>query len=92
MEAKTEWKMGKGGGGTHSSPTAFCLGISAPHHPEFCLGMGGDTKVFYHHRSDYGRFKIPSFTSPGHTHSPVCVPMATLFSAGLWVINPLSSS
>ena len=57
MEAKTEWKMGKGGGGTHSSPTAFCLGISAPHHPEFCLGMGGDTKVFYHHRSDYGRFK-----------------------------------
>ena len=51
-----EWKQqrnGKwwgGGGGTHSSPTALGLGISAPIPPqisEFCLGLGGGTKVFY---------------------------------------------
>ena len=47
IEEKTEWKMG----GTHSSPTALELRISAPTHPsqisEFCLGLGGGTKVFY---------------------------------------------
>ena len=37
---------------THSSPIALGLGISAgcPHPPqisEFCLGLGGGTKVFY---------------------------------------------
>ena len=30
MEASTEWQIGGGGGGTHSSPTALGLGISAP--------------------------------------------------------------
>ena len=88
MEAKTEWKMG--GGGTHSGSTALGLGISAPPPPpphththtrtqisEFDLGLGGGTKVFYPQRPDYRRFKIPSFTSPGHTHSHVCAPTAT---------------
>ena len=72
------------GGGTHSSPTALGLGISAPpqHNPNlrvflFCFGLGGDTKVFYPPRPDYRRFKIPSFTSPGHTHSLVCAPTTT---------------
>ena len=79
MEASTEWKMG----GTHSSPTALGLGISAPpppnthpKFPSFCLGLGGGTNVFYPQRPDY-RFKIPSFTSRGHTHSLVCAPTAT---------------
>ena len=61
----------EGGGVTHSSPTALGLGISAPHPctqiSEFGLGLGGGTKVFYPPRPDYRRFKIPSFTSPGHT-------------------------
>ena len=84
MEASTEWKMG----GTHSShtvlglgsPTVLVLGISAPTHPIcelFGLGLGGGTKVFYPPRPDYRRFKIPSFTSPGHTHSHVCAPLVT---------------
>ena len=72
-ESKTKWKIGVGG--THSSPTALGLGISAPHpriqNAEFGLGLGGGTKVFYPLRPDYRRFKIPSFTSPGHTHSHV---------------------
>ena len=50
IEAKTEWKMV---GGTYSSPTALGLVISDPTHPsqffEFCLGLGGGTKVFYPH-------------------------------------------
>ena len=53
-----------------------------PTHPKFpslfCLGLGGGTRLFYPPRPDYGRFKILSFTSPGHTHSPVCAPTATL--------------
>ena len=87
MEATMKWKMGDGGG-THPSPTALGLGISAPHLPKiskFCLGLGGGTKMFYPPRQDYRRFKIPSFTSQGH--SPVCGPMATLFLAELWVIH-----
>ena len=40
----------EGGGGTHSSPTALGLGISAPTHPsqitEFCLVLGGAKKCF----------------------------------------------
>ena len=70
-------------GGTHSSPTALGLGISAPspqHTPNFrffCFGLGGGTKVFYPPRPDYRIFKIPSFTNPGHTHSLVCAPTAT---------------
>ena len=66
--------MEDGGGGTHSSPTALGLRISAP--PQhtinfrvFCLGLAGGTKVFYPPRPDNSRFKIPSFTSLGHTHS-----------------------
>ena len=57
---------------------------------EFCLGLGGGTKVFYLPRPDYRRFKIPSFTSPGHTHGPVCAPTAT-FSFSRIVGNPLAS-
>ena len=78
MKVKTKWKIGVGG--THSSPTALGLGISAPHpraqNAEFGLGLGGGTKVFYPLRPDYRRFKIPSFTSPGHTHSHVCAPFS----------------
>ena len=89
MKAKTKWKIGVGG--THFSPTALGLGISAPHprtqNAEFGLGLGGGTKVFYPLRPDYRRFKIPSFTSPGHTHSHVCAP----FSFCRIVGNPLSS-
>ena len=89
MKAKTKWKIGVGG--THSSPTALGLGISAPHlctqNAEFGLGLGGGTKVFYPLRPDYRRLKIPSFTSPGHTHSHVCAP----FSFCRIVGNPLSS-
>ena len=76
MKAKTKWKIGVGG--THSSPRALGLGISAPHprtkNADFGLGLGGGTKVFYPLRPDYRRFKIPSFTSLGHTHSHVCAP------------------
>ena len=88
MEEKTEWKIGGGGGGTHCGPTALGLGISASSHThtrtqisEFDLGLGGGTKVFYPQQPDYRRFKIPSFTSPGHTHSHVCAPTATFLSA-----------
>ena len=73
-------------GGTNSSPTALGLGISAPHPPqisEFCLGLGGGTKVFYPLRPDNRRFKIPSFTSLSHTHRP---PRTPSLSAELWVI------
>ena len=39
-----------GEGGTHSSPLALGLGISAPTHPsqisEFCLGLGGAHTCF----------------------------------------------
>ena len=79
MEASTEWKMG----GTHSIPTALGLGISAlPQHTPnfrffFVLDWEGAQKVFYPPRPDYRRFKIPSFTSPGHTHSLVCAPTTT---------------
>ena len=50
MEASREWKMG-GGGGTHSSPTALGLGISAPpqHTPqifEFFWDWEGAQKCF----------------------------------------------
>ena len=49
------------GGGTHSSPAASGLGISAPANTpqfsEFCLGLGGGTKVFYPRRPDSGDFK-----------------------------------
>ena len=49
------------GGGTHSSPTASGLGISSPANTpqfsEFCLGLGGGTKVFYPRRPDSGDLK-----------------------------------
>ena len=66
-------------GGTHFSPTALRLGISASPHPrtqvsEFGLGLGGGTKVLYPPGPDYRRLKISSFISPGHTHSHVCAP------------------
>ena len=79
MEASTEWMLE--GGGTHSSSTALRLGICAPPPPPqhilifrvflFRAGRG------YPGQPDYRRFKIPSFTSPGHTHSLVCAPRAT---------------
>ena len=63
---------GGGGGGAHSSPTALGLGISAPpptpNFRVFCLGLGGGTKVFVPHDQTTGDL---TFTSPGHTHSPV---------------------
>ena len=64
--------------------------LTQPKFPgEFCSGLGGGTNVFYLPRPDYRIFKIPSFTSPGHTHSPVCAPTAT-FSFSRIVGNPLS--
>ena len=94
MEATTDWKMGAG-----HTLQPHSLGISdkcppPPPHPtqisEFCLGLGGGTNVFYLPRPDYRIFKIPSFTSLGHTHSPVCAPTAT-FSFSRILGNPLSS-
>ena len=85
MKAKTKW-------GTHSSPTAS-LGTGdkcpIPTHPKcrVWFGTGRGAKVFYPLRPDYKKFKIPSFTSPGHTHSHVCAP----FSFCRIVGNPLSS-
>ena len=38
--------------------------------------LGGGTKVFYPPQPDYRRFKILSFTSPGHTYCHVCAPSA----------------
>ena len=94
MEATTDWKMGAG-----HTLQPHSLGIAdkcppPPPHPtqisEFCLGLGGGTNVFYLPRPDYRIFKIPSFTSQGHTHSPVCAPTAT-FSFSRILGNPLSS-
>ena len=57
----------------------YRLTIACPH-PKLCptpnfrvflLGLGVGTKVLYSPRPDYRRYKIPSFTSPGHTYSPV---------------------
>ena len=62
-------------------PNSLGTGDKCPHPPkisEFCLGLGWGTKVFYPPQPDYNRFKIPSFTSPGHTHSPVCALSAEL--------------
>ena len=92
MEATTDWKMGAG-----HRLQPHSLGIAdkcPPPHPtqisKFCLGLGGGTNVFYLPRPDYMIFKIPSFTSLGHTHSPVCGPTAT-FSFSRILGNPLSS-
>ena len=73
LQCKTQ-QNGRGGiFGTselHSSPTALGLGMSAPSlFPCFVLEGAA---VFYPPRPDYRRFKIPSFTSPGH--SSVCAP------------------
>ena len=71
MEATTEWEIG--GGGPYSS-----LGTGdkcpPPQISEFCLGVVGGTSVFYPSQADFWRFKIPLFSSPSHTHSPVCAP------------------
>ena len=52
-----------GGGGTHYSPTALGLGISAPHPPQisefFAWDWEGGTKRFYPPRPDYRRFLCP---------------------------------
>ena len=85
MEAKTEWKIGGGGGGGVHTLQPHSLGTwdKCPHrdtHPNFRVlvwDWDGGTKVFYPPRPDYMRFKIPSFTSPAHTHSHVCDPTAT---------------
>ena len=69
------------GGGHTLQPHSLGTGDKCPHPRtqilEFGLGLGGGKKVFYHPRPDYRRFKIPSFTSPGHTHSHVCVHTVT---------------
>ena len=82
MEASTEWKIGGGGGAHTPAPQPWdCDKCPTPTLPKFpfffCFGLGGGTKVFYPPRPDYRRFKIPSFTSPGHTHSLVCAPTTT---------------
>ena len=80
-----------GGGGAHTSASQpWDWGCAPPQISEFCLGLGGGTKVFYPPRQDYSRFKIPSFTSLSHTHSPVCAPTAP-FSFSRIVGNLLSS-
>ena len=94
MEATTEWKMG--GGSTQSThATALGLGISAPT-PNFrvCLGLGGETAVFFLRDQTTGDFKIPSFASLGHTRSPVCAnpnPNVHIFSAVIRVFFLLYS-
>ena len=75
-----------------------------PIHPsqisEFCLGLGGDTKVFYPPPPDdrgflifalifalFPTFKISSFTSPGHMSAMSVPPRSPFLSAELWVIR-----
>ena len=74
-------RMEDGDGGTHSSPTAMGLGIKAPQpkFPSFVWDWEGAQKCFILRDQTTGlrSFKIPSFTSPSHTHSPVCAPTAT---------------
>ena len=88
MKAKAKWKIRAG---AHTPAHSLGTGDKCPHprtqNAEFGFGLGGGTKVFYPLRPDYRRFKIPSFTSPGHTHSHVCVP----FSFCRIVGNPLLS-
>ena len=84
-EASTELKMG----GTHSSQRALGLGISAPYQLQisefFVWDREGAQKCFILHDQTTGDL---TFTSPGHTHSPVCAPTASFsFSrVVMWVI------
>ena len=48
-----------------------------PNFPIFLFGAGRGEGIVLSRRPDYRRFKIPSFTSPGHTHCLVCAPRAT---------------
>ena len=88
MEVTPEWKME--GGHTLQPHSLGTVDVPPTQISESCLGLGGGTKVFYLPRPDYRRFKIPSFTSPGHTHGPVSAPTAT-FSFSRIVGNPLAS-
>ena len=67
-------------GGTHSSPTALGLGISASHPPQisqfFVWDWEGAQKCFILRNQTTGDL---TFTSPGQTHSPVCAPHGLLF-------------
>ena len=75
-------------------PHSLGTGDKCPHPPipnfRVLFGTGRGQKVFYPPRPDYRRFKIPSFTSLGHTHSHGCAPTAT-FSFCRILGNPLSS-
>ena len=75
-------------GGTHSSPTALGLGISAPHPPqisEFCFGLGGGTKVLILCSQTTGDLKS-NHLQAWVTLTALSVPSLTPFlSAELWV-------
>ena len=69
--------VGGGVGGTHSSPTALGLGISVPTHQsqisEFCLTLGGGTKVFYPRDQTTGVLKYHHLQARV-THTAMSVP------------------
>ena len=79
--------MEDGGGGGHTlQPHSLGTGDERPpppqhtqNFPSFLFGTGRGQKVFYPPQPDNRRLTIPSFTSPGHTHSPVCAPTATFY-------------
>ena len=74
-EASTEWKMG----GTHSSPTALGLGISAPHPPQisefFVWDWEGAQKCFILRDQTTGNL---TFTDISHSQPCLC-PHGLLF-------------
>ena len=79
LSKEKNWHRFPGRGGT-LQPHSLAISV-------FSLGLGGGAKVFYPPQTHCRRFKIPSFTSPGHTHSPVCAPRPPFLSAELWVIR-----
>ena len=74
------WELG----GTHSSPTALGLGISAPHPPQ--IGTGGAQKCFILRDQTTGDLKSHHLQAGSHSQPCPC-PHGHLFSAELWVIR-----
>ena len=90
--------MEDGGGGTlqpHSLGTGDkCPPPTHPKFPSFVWNWEcAQTCFILRDQTDYRRFKIPSFTSQGHTHNHVhsqsclCSPRPLFLSAELWVIS-----
>ena len=93
MEASPEWKMG--GGGTHSSPTALGLGISAsPHthkHPKFpsffVWDWEGAQKCFILRDQTTGDLKSHHLQARSHSQPCLCPPRPHFLSV-IQVIFP----